>query len=174
MHGLAGAAQVIDPAAHATRLGLVDHLISRLTLRPGRGRERAAVVFVVAAAARLRAHRPEHHADDEARDGRGGDRGNEGAARARPPQAPGRLDGLGVLNFNQFVVLGRRRARGRRLLHGFGFYLWRLVLPQKAAGLPPVCHTRDVADRKPGSPLPGGVQSADLIQYAGSAFAPSI
>ena len=119
MHGLAGAAQIKNLVANAAGLGLVGHLLSPLI--PGRGRERAAIVFVVAAA-RLRAHRPEHHADDEARDGSGGDRGNEGAARARPPQAPGRLDGFSVLYFYQFVVLGRRRACGRRLLQVLFFH----------------------------------------------------
>ena len=152
MHGLAGAAQIKNLVAHAAGLGLVGHLLSPLL--PGRGRERAAIVFVVAAA-RLRAHRPEHDADDEACYCRRADGGEEVAARPRPPQAPGRLDGFGVLDLDQFVIFGRRRARGRRLLHGFGFYLWRLVLPQKAAGLPPVCHTRDVADRKRAASLPG-------------------
>ena len=167
MHGLAGAAQIKNLVAHAAGLGLVGHLLSPLI--PGRGRERAAVVFVVAAA-RLRAHRPEHDADDEARDRRGANSGEEVAARPRPPQAPGRLDGLGVLDLDQFVVLGRRRAGGRRLLHGFGF------LPCKGCparlGLPPVCVTHETLQTASGQPCCPGVQS-DLIQIA-AALQPSI
>ena len=140
----------------------------RRALRPGRGCERAAVVFVVAAAAGLRAHRPEHHADDEARDGRGGDRGNEGAARARPPQAPGRLDGFGVLDLDQFVIFGRRRACCWRLLHlhGFGF------LPVKAAPRGPAC-SLCVSNTRRCRPQAGSVaarasQARSLTQTEGS------
>ena len=82
-----------------------------------RPRTRRTLVASVAAAARLRAHRPEHHADDEARDRRGADSGKEIAARARPPQAPRRLDGFGVLDLDQFVIFGRRRACYCFLLH---------------------------------------------------------
>ena len=77
---------------------------------------------VVVAAARLRAHRPEHHADDEAqRPPFAPTAAGECGACAAAAEAPGRLDRFGVLDLDQFVIFGRRLmvrrlfpCRGRR------------------------------------------------------------